>query len=179
MHWPGGVAVRLVFFRTCSFPAFLLTPLLSLFVLACGGTSVTEVSGPSAVPGGSANRCETTLSGAPASINAEGGQFEARVVAARECAWTASIDASWAQVAPVTGQGEGTVVVTVAANPQASARSTSLALNGSRTTLAQAAAPCRYGLGSSGTHQPSSGGTASLSVSTLSGCAWTATSPVS
>ena len=175
MHPYNGVPGRLILTRISA----SLAVLAPLFIVACGGTSVTEISGPSAVPGGSASRCETALGGALPTVSADGGRLEVPVVAARECAWTASVDASWAQVTPASGQGEATVVVTVAENPQASARSTAIALNGQRTTLAQAAAPCRYTLGSSVTQQPAAGGTASVQVTTNGGCSWTATSPVS
>ena len=171
MHRSGGVPGRLI--RSWVFG------LLATATAACGGTSATQVSGPSGVPGGSTNRCETSLATAPPTVSADGGRLELPVVASRECAWSASVDASWAQIAPASGQGEATVVVTIAANPQGTPRSTAITLNGQRTTLAQSPAPCRFTLGSNGTQQPAAGGAASVQVSGTAGCSWTASSPVS
>src|SRR5687768_12475992 len=106
MHRSSGVRRCLIRSRVAVFLPFVI------FLAACGGTSVTEISGPSAIPGGSGNRCETTFGATLPTVSAEGGRLEVPVVAARECAWTAATDSNWAQIAPATGQGEATVVLT-------------------------------------------------------------------
>ena len=178
MHRSAGVLAGLIRRSASELYASALLLILALLTVACGGTSVTELTGPGAIGGAGSDRCETVLGGTIPTVDPGGGRLELAVVAARECAWTASADASWAQVAPSAGQGETVVVVTVAANPQANPRSTAIVLNGQRTMLAQAPAPCRYSLSGNSTHQPAAGGTTSVQVTATSGCSWTASSPV-
>lgn len=141
---------------------------------ACGGstTTISEVAGPEAV------KCQTTVS-TPPTIPHDGSRVTLTVSAARECSWTASTDASWAQVSPTSGQGETAITVAVSANPDARPRSGSLVVNESRLSLTQDAAPCRFQLGSSQARVGSEGGTLSVSVSTSAGCEWRASSDAS
>jgi len=74
------------------------------------------------------------------------------------------------------------VPYTVAPNPSPSARSGTITV-GSDTVqnvqLSQAPAPCQFTLGRTSDSIPAAGGNASVTVSAMGGCAWTATSEAS
>jgi all-beta uncharacterized protein len=145
-----------------------------LFAIAalggCGGSSLSTSTGPSAV------KCATSLSGLPATVAAEGATVRANVSAARECAWNVRPETGWVQVAPESGQGAGQVTVVVAANDAAVARTAGIDLNGTRVTLSQAAAACRFELRPRSAQVGQNGGTVEVSITTLQGCSWTASS---
>ena len=80
-----------------------------------------------------------------------------------------------------SGTGNGTVSYTVAANPEASARTGTLTIAGQTFTVTQAGAICTYTISPTATPTvPATGGTGSVSVSTTpaSGCGWQAVSNV-
>jgi Putative binding domain, N-terminal/Viral BACON domain len=137
---------------------------------ACGGSSLSTSTGPSAV------KCATSLSGLPVTVAAEGATVRANVSAERECAWSARPEAGWVQVAPETGQGALQVSVVVAANDAAAARTTGIDLNGIRVTLTQAAAACRFELRPRSAQVARNGGTVQVSITTLQGCSWSVSS---
>jgi hypothetical protein len=150
----------------------LLSTLFAIQCAACGSTSVTQVSGPDNI------RCQTTLGTAP-TIPAAGGRVTVGVVAARECTWSATSEASWIQVSPASGQGEASLTLTAAANPQAAPRTGNIVVNGQRFTMSQEPAPCQYQLSHPATDVPAQGGSTSVQVTSLGGCPWTTTSNIS
>lgn len=83
------------------------------------------------------------------------------------------------RVTPASGQGEASVSVVVAENPAAIDRSASLVVNGNRVAVSQQAASCRFELANSSSRIPAEGGSFSVSVSTIPGCNWRASSEVS
>lgn len=138
-------------------------------IVACGGTTaITELTGPDGV------RCQTAVAAPQAALPAGGGRVTLSISAGRECTWTASTDASWAQVAPASGQGAANVTLTATANPDGRARSFTLVVNDSRLSLTQEPSPCTYELGNYHTRMSHEGGRVSISVSTLGGCEWRA-----
>ena len=145
---------------------------LALLAASCGGstTTLTEISGPDIV------RCATTVSSQPHTFPSGGSRVTVSVVAARECSWTANSDASWAQVSPASGQGETSITVTVAANPDARTRAGSIAINETRLSLSQEAAPCRFSLEAPEARMSSEGGQTAVGVTTNGGCEWRVTS---
>ena len=144
--------------------------MLALLAIACGSTSVTELTGPAAL------HCQTNLGSSPPSVSSTGGRVNVTVAANRECSWTASSDSSWASVSPTSGQGDGSLTVTIAANGVPNARTAALSVNDQRLTVAQEAAPCRYELSSTSLRVDASAGNASVGVDALKGCTWTAAS---
>jgi hypothetical protein len=102
------------------------------------------------------------------------------VTTASGCTWTASTPDAWITITPgATGTGNGTVNFSIASNPGA-ARAGTLSVAGQTFTVNQAAAPapCTYQITPSSQSAPSAGGAGStITVTTASGCAWTATSP--
>src|SRR5689334_4844209 len=112
MHPSMAVATRLI--------GTILPTLLCLIAIGCGGTSVIELTGPTGA------RCQTSLAAAPSAIPASGGRVNVDVSAARECSWSAASDASWAQLSPTSGQGDGAVTLTVSANQVPNSRTVTL-----------------------------------------------------
>jgi hypothetical protein len=121
-------------------------------------------------------RCQTAVSAPPSALPAAGGQVTLAVVAARECTWTAASEASWARISPSAGQGEGSVTLTAAANPEARTRTGSIVINDNRLSVAQEPAPCRYEVSPGALRLSQEGGRSTVQVSAPDGCAWTAAS---
>jgi hypothetical protein len=105
-----------------------------LLLAACGGTDVSQLTGPDGV------RCVTAITGAPPSLPAAASQASVVVSTERECSWSATSSTSWLTVSPATGQGEATLTLTVATNGSNSSRSATLVVNEARITLTQAGA---------------------------------------
>ena len=144
---------------------------LGVLLAGCGGTSVkdfSQVAGPSDL------RCQSSLN--IPTIAASGGRISAVVQAARECAWTVRADESWLQVSPASGEGETSLTLTAAENPNPAQRSAALMLNGQRVQVTQEAAPCRYTLGATRVDASGRGGNIDISVHTASACSWTVSS---
>ena len=164
----------------CSVPSMsrwwfeLLATIVSVALVAgCSDTSISQPNGPSA------SRCQVALTGVPESILPSGSRLTASVATTRECPWTATSEASWIQLSPTSGQGEGSVTVMVAENTIATRRSTAILINDTRISVAQDAAPCRFQLNSSSAQIDAVGGTVAVSVSAVAGCAWNAVSEMS
>jgi hypothetical protein len=147
---------------------------LAIAVLGgCGGSSISTSTGPSAV------KCATSLSGLPATVPAAGTSVRASISAERECAWNATPQVGWVRVDPEAGQGASQVTVVVAANDAAVPRTAGIDLNGTRVALTQEAAACRFELRPQSAQVVPAGGAVQVSVTTLQGCSWTASSPAS
>jgi hypothetical protein len=78
-----------------------------------------------------------------------------------------------------TGQGEAKVTYSVAPNTVPSERTATIAVNGHTVQLSQSAAPCRFDLRASGASIGSGGGNLAVTIDTLTGCGWTASSDAS
>lgn len=78
-----------------------------------------------------------------------------------------------------SGQGEAAVQYTVAANPLPSARAGTITVASERVQVTQSAAPCRFQLSQDTASIGAAGGGLSVDLTTLTGCAWTATADVS
>jgi hypothetical protein len=143
---------------------------LALLIPGCGSTSVSELSGPESI------RCLASLNGPAPAAPAGGGRVDVTIVAERECAWSAASDASWLQVSPSTGQGQGAVTLTIAANPQSNTRAANLIINAQRYGVTQPGNSCRYALGDGSARLSSDAGSTAVRVTAADGCAWTATS---
>lgn len=136
--------------------------------LACGSTSVSQITGPSDV------RCQTSLAATPQSVGPDGGTVTITVSTTRDCAWTTSSEASWIRLSTDAGQGEATFTASVEANPQVVSRTGNVSVNAQRLSIAQQARPCTFSLADSSAQFGSSGGAGRISVTTLSGCSWRA-----
>jgi hypothetical protein len=124
-----------------------------------------------------AGNCSATLN--PTSLSSPvgggtGNQVAVTVVAG--CAWTATSNAPWLTITNgASGNGNGTVTFTVAANTSA-ARSGTLAIAGQTFTVNQAA-NCTATINPTSLSIPAGGGAGNqVGVTIAAGCAWTATS---
>jgi len=156
--------------RTSS--AALLLTLLPFLCFSCTTTTQTSVTAPDGT------KCQATVSGTAASFGATGGNGVVSVSTARDCQWTANSAAPWISInGSAGGQGDGSVSYSVAANVVPSARSGTLVVASTTVQLNQAGAPCLFSLSRTQDRLPAAGGVSTVDVSTLSGCAWTA-SPI-
>ena len=126
--------------------------------------------------------CNFEVSPAATTVPAAGGPRDFTVNAIGGCAWTASSGASWVTImSGGAGNGTGTINVQVAANG-GSARAGDLTVGGQTITVSQSAggaSACSYLAQPSFFAAPAAGGPGSASVTSVTGCAWTATSDAS
>ena len=102
-----------------------------------------------------------------------GTVLQVDVTTQANCTWTAISNATWVTISSgAGGTGSGRVQLSVAENTGA-ARSETVVIAGQTVTIGQQGPPCAYTI-SPGTYSASStGGTASVAVSTSAGCQWT------
>ena len=124
--------------------------------------------------------CSYSVSPTNVSITAAGGTgTPVSVTTSSACTWTATSNASWLTILTgSSGTGNGTVTYSVQPNT-GGARSGSLTVAGQTVTISQSAA-CTYTISPTSKTLDKSGGTGGpVSVTTQSGCAWTAVSNAS
>jgi hypothetical protein len=113
----------------------------------------------------------------PSSVSAtvDGGAQALSIGTAGGCTWTAAVNpgAPWLSVSPGAGSGPQSVIVTAAPNTGGQ-RSGSLTVAGQTVTVTQAA--CTYSISPTSRSHMLTGGLGTVSVTTSSGCMWTATS---
>jgi hypothetical protein len=145
--------------------------------------------------------CRYDVSPSSLGTGASGGSSTLRITTSSECAWTVSRDVTWITFTSTTaGSGNGTVSFSVAENRD-DERSGSIVVANQRAVVTQASgrlpapptAPsptpptpspptppppsaCMYSLSRGSDSVTSSDGAASVNVSTMSTCAWTAVS---
>ena len=147
--------------------------------------TITQAAAPTPPPTGPAPptppppSCTFALANSSQSIGAAGGDGTAiGVTAPAGCAWTASSNASWLSITNgASGSGNGSVTFTAAANPSG-ARTGTMTIAGNTYTVIQAAG-CSFAISPSSQSASSIGGRGGpVSVTTTSGCTWTAGSNV-
>jgi Putative binding domain, N-terminal len=142
---------------------------LGTLCVACGGTTTEQLLGPTTA------RCQIGVGSPLPPIPASGSNVSLTVSAARDCPWTVESEAAWATVSPSSGQGDGVVAISVAANAQPSARSAAVLVNETRVSINQEPAPCRFELDRQSARVDAEGGRTAVRVSTIDGCAWRVT----
>ena len=130
-----------------------------------------------------------TQSGAPLTVSisptsrsftSSGGTGSISVTTASGCSWTATEGVSWIAITSgSSGSGNGTVTYSVSANTSCSSRSATITVGDKSHTVTQSGAPLTVSISPTSRSFTSSGGTGSISVTTASGCSWTATEGVS
>jgi hypothetical protein len=140
--------------------------------VGCGSSSTTTV-GPSPV------KCDVSL-GSPNTLGPGVGTGTITVSTERECSWSASTSAPWVmRLTPTSGQGSGQIQVDVAANAAPSTREGEVVVNDVRVQVRQAAAACEFEVSPDSATLPAAGGPRTFTVTTIGGCAWTASSAAS
>lgn len=119
------------------------------------------------------------MTASPQSVSADGGSVTITVATTRDCAWTSSSDASWIRLSAGSGQGEATFTANVEANPQIVSRSGNVSVNGQRAPIVQAARPCTFDIAPTSAAIGGSGGSSHVTVTTITGCSWRATTTAS
>ncbi|MGE0703577.1 MAG: BACON domain-containing carbohydrate-binding protein [Vicinamibacterales bacterium] len=145
----------------------------ALLVAGCQSASTSSVE-----PSG--QKCSLTVSTTVPSISASGGSGSLEVSVAPECVWEAASESDWITLTSSTSnQGPNVVTFEAAPNPTALIRRGSVRLGETRLELTQVAAPCRFSLDPDSEEFGVEGGDGVVSVATLEGCEWTATSGAS
>ncbi|MCX6623906.1 MAG: BACON domain-containing carbohydrate-binding protein, partial [Acidobacteria bacterium] len=118
--------------------------------------------------------CTYSLAPVTQSVPAGGGPGSVSVQTA--CTWAVTSDASWiAFTGGASGSGNGSVAFQAAANPSPTARSGSISVTGGQTvTVTQPGQGCNLAFTPASYNAPTSGGGVTVAISTLSGCAWSA-----
>lgn len=143
--------------------------------LTVGGQTITVNQA-----GVSAATCAYTLAPPSQSVAAGGGAATAiNVTTGPTCTWSASTAATWLHFAGTSsGTGPGSIAITVDPN-SGGARSGSVSVGGQSVTIDQAPAAsptCTYQVAPTTHSIAIGGGNSSVTVTTSSGCAWSATS---
>ena len=143
-----------------------------LLTASCGDTDVTQTPGaPEPV------RCELTVDPVTTEVAYTASEVRVALRTARDCLWNAGTAAEWLTLSPASGQGDATVSVAVAGNPQQSARAGSVTVNEKTVTISQAAAPpppCSFSLSPPYRVFGDRGGSGSVELKAEGHCDWTA-----
>ena len=138
---------------------------------ACGGgTGITELAGPDAT------RCLPSVSGVPSEVPESGRQATLTVSAARECSWTVASDVPWVSARPTSGQGDGTVTLTIQENPVPQSRTGTVQVNGFTARLVQRESPCKFTVQGFPAPMSHASGRLTVDVATADSCRWDASS---
>src|SRR5690349_10193765 len=111
----------------------------AVFASGCGTSTSTSVNAPS-------SRCGVSAVAQPSALGAPGGSGAIVVTTNRECAWEARSEADWLSLSTTTGQGDGSVTFSAAANPIVADRRGNVVVNGARVEIRQDAAACLFAL---------------------------------
>jgi trimeric autotransporter adhesin len=124
--------------------------------------------------------CTANIAPQSGSMDAAGGTVTVNITGSGGCAWTAVSEVPWMTVTPASGSGNGSVEVQVQANSGA-ARTGTATIAGRTFTVNQAAASapaCTYQVQPTSVDRNWRAWEIPVSVSTTSGCAWSAESRV-
>src|SRR5262245_30379229 len=151
----------------------------SLFALGItigffGSAGCTATQSTTTLAAPSIQKCQAQISPSTTAFPEHGGTGSLTVSATRDCAWSAAVSANWVTVANPSGQGEATVSYSVAPNSVPQSRTASISVGEQTVQIVEAAAPCRYALSSSAARVGPGGGSLVVTLQTLTGCGWTA-----
>ena len=121
--------------------------------------------------------CQYAISPTSQTVNASGGNGSVNVTAPGGCAWTAASNDAWITITSgASGNGNGTLNFSVAANP-GSQRTGTITIAGETFTVTQpGGSNCTFNVAPTSQSFGASGGTGSIGVTTQSGCNWAAVS---
>ena len=153
-------------------------PILA-FALACavaGTLGCTSAETSTAIVSPTSDKCQIQVENAPSAFAAGGGPGTVTITTSRDCTWSLKTSVSWVSVGATNGQGNAAIPYAVEANPVPSPRSAAITVGSQTVQLSQAAATCRYILSPSGDSIGFGGGRMTVTIQTLTGCSWTASS---
>lgn len=139
-------------------------------------TGTVSIAGQTTTIAQAAAPCMYDIAPAGQTVPAGGGSASVAVTVRAGCAWTATSSVPWITIASgASGNGGGTVALTIAANPTVGvARTGTLTIAGKTFTVSQAAVPCTYAIAPTGQNIAGEGGPGTTNVTAASTCAWTA-----
>ncbi len=142
------------------------------------GTTYRTICDTEAFATCSGSSCSYTASPSSQEFSSSGGSGTIVVSTTNGCSWTATSSASWLTITSgAAGSGNGVVSYAVSSNGGASSRTGTVNVAGKVVTITQAAAAsCTYNVSPTSKSFVAAGGSGSLSVTSPSGCAWTASS---
>lgn len=125
--------------------------------------------------------CTYSISPTSQNLGSSGGSGTINVSTQTGCSWTASESLSWVSITSgSSGSGSGTVRFNVSSNGSSSSRSGTIQVAGKTFSITQdGTTSCSYSISPTSKSFSASGGTGTVSVSTTSGCSWTAGSNTS
>jgi hypothetical protein len=142
-------------------------------------TGTATIAGQTFTVNQAAQTCSYSLSPASQSADVSGGLYNVAITTSSDCNWTAVSNASWITLASSGSvTGSGTSYYLVAANTTTAPRSGTITIAGQTFTVSQAGKVCPYAIFPSSQSIAAAGGPGRVSVTTGSGCGWTATSNV-
>ena len=124
------------------------------------------------------NPCTYKLSATTVKFASKGGPETIKITAhGTNCTWSAASSNSFITVTSATnGTGNASVVLAIAANPDAAARTGAVSIAGETVTIDQAAAKCAFTLATNSASFASTGGPDSVAVTANGGaCPWKVT----
>ena len=124
--------------------------------------------------------CTYVISPTSASSTSDGGSNVFSMDAGVGCAWTTTPNVSWITIRlGASGTGDGTIDYLVAANTSSNTRTGTITSGGKTFTVTQdGVTPCTYSISPTSASYAASGGSGNITVSTMTACAWTASSQV-
>ena len=148
----------------------LLIATIALGSLAACDSSPTKPAPPTPA-------CAFQVAPSTTAVPSAGGTINVSVTTTSSCSWTAQTSASWLSiVSGGSGTGNGTVVISGAANPDAAPRNGAVVVAQQNLTLSQAAREltCEYTTSHESQRFGAEGGPGRITVTAPAGCAWTA-----
>lgn len=149
-----------------------------LWTASCGTTDLSQTAvGPEPV------RCELTIDPASANVSYTSSEISVALRTERDCLWTTNTAATWLTPSPTSGQGDATILITVAQNTQQSVRTGTVTINQRQVQISQAAAPpppppppvpCSFSLAPPSRVFGDRGGNGSVEVQVAEHCEWSA-----
>jgi hypothetical protein len=122
--------------------------------------------------------CQISLAPASQTIASGGGSGTVAVTATPGCTWSVTGLPSWITITSgKSGNGNGTVIFSVAVNPDGISRTATLTVAGQTATVTQQPASCSYSLDHASQTISAAGGAGTpVAITATPGCAWTAAS---
>jgi hypothetical protein len=119
--------------------------------------------------------CSYSISPTSRSLGASAQSTSVSVSTTNGCAWTSASQSAWLTIsAGLSGTGDGTVTIAVAANPVTTQRIGTVLIAGRTFTVTQSAASCSYTVTPTSQNVGASAISGSFTVTATAGCSWTA-----
>lgn len=121
--------------------------------------------------------CSYSISPTQESFGSAGGAGSISVSTSSTCTWSASSNVPWISITSGSNEtGNGTVSYEVDGNSGASSRTGTITVEGNTFTVTQDGASCTYSISPTSESFSEQGGSGSITVTTSSGCDWSASS---